>query len=197
MNKFLLLLGPSGVGKSTIIRGLREEDNRFVYISPYITRPLRDGEKDKVSVSGVVMNEMASRGEFLVINELYGVRYATPRRPIFVALDTGKFPILDWPIQKMDVMTETFPDRLYRVYVFPPSLEELKPRIDKDGRDVDGHRIRIATEEIKGFQSGQFDGLIDLKIESTHEHLKDIGKLIYTRYLESIGEIGLTKAQRI
>ena len=45
MQKFLLLLGVSGVGKSTIIRKLLAMDERFVYISPYITRQLREGER--------------------------------------------------------------------------------------------------------------------------------------------------------
>jgi len=68
LTKFLLLLGVSGVGKSTIIEALRKIDNRFVYISPYITRMLRDGEKDKIFVADSAMDETNKRGEFLVVN---------------------------------------------------------------------------------------------------------------------------------
>ncbi|MBI2459148.1 MAG: hypothetical protein HYV53_01175 [Parcubacteria group bacterium] len=66
MSKFLLLLGPSGVGKSAIIDELSKFDNRFVYISPYMTRPLRLGEKNKVAVSDEQMDEMWRR-----INDAY------------------------------------------------------------------------------------------------------------------------------
>lgn len=77
MTKFLLLLGPSGTGKSTIIRELRQMDERFIYISPYITRPLRENETDKVHISDQEMDLRKENGEFLTINNLYGIRYAT------------------------------------------------------------------------------------------------------------------------
>ncbi|HBD04983.1 TPA: hypothetical protein DCZ32_00830, partial [Candidatus Uhrbacteria bacterium] len=58
MSKLLLLLGPSGVGKSAIIDELSKLDSRFVYISPYMTRPLRQGERNKIAVSDEQMDEM-------------------------------------------------------------------------------------------------------------------------------------------
>jgi len=53
----------SGVGKSCIIEELIKIDDRFTYISPYVTRPLRDGEKNKIHISGEEMDEMWSRQE--------------------------------------------------------------------------------------------------------------------------------------
>jgi len=105
MSKFLLLLGPSGVGKSSIIEELLQLDSRFVYISPFMTRALREGEKNKISISGEEMDKMWNRGELLVINELYGIRYATPRLPIVQALAQGNFPVLDWPISRIEAIT--------------------------------------------------------------------------------------------
>jgi guanylate kinase len=113
VSKFLLLLGPSGVGKSTIIEELCRIDKRFVYISPYTTRPLREGEKNKISISGEQMDEMWSRRELLVINKLYGIRYATPRLPIEEALASEGFPVLDWPVSRIEVMNQAFPNQLY------------------------------------------------------------------------------------
>ncbi len=182
MNKFLLLLGPSGVGKSTIIKELRATDDRFVYISPYITRPLREGETDKISVSNETMDEMASRGEFLVINEIYGIRYATPKQPILDALDGGKFPVLDWPVHRIGIMEEAFGGRLYRVYVSPPNLEELRVRIDKDGRDKDGSRYNEASKELARFWAGEYDGICDLKIVSRDGQIPELSGQIYAEY---------------
>ncbi|MBU4010588.1 MAG: guanylate kinase, partial [Proteobacteria bacterium] len=62
LSKFLLLLGVSGVGKSTLIRELKRLDERFIYISPYMTRPLREGESDKIEVSNEEMDLMISKG---------------------------------------------------------------------------------------------------------------------------------------
>src|SRR5947209_6820937 len=73
---FVLLLGSSSVGKSTIIRGL--DNNFFTYISPYITRPLREEERDKIAIGDDEFDSLAQDGMFVYINHLYGVRYGTP-----------------------------------------------------------------------------------------------------------------------
>jgi len=67
MSKFLLVLGVSGAGKSVIIRELLKLDSRFRYISPFVTRPLRAGEIDKVHMDEAEMLERYKRGEFVVV----------------------------------------------------------------------------------------------------------------------------------
>lgn len=184
MSKFLLLLGPSGVGKSSIIEELIRLDNRFVYISPFITRSLRKGEKNKISISDEEMDGMWRQGEFLVINEFYGVRYATPRSPIEQALREGNFPVLDWPISRMDVMTGAFPNQLYVVYILPPSIEVLQRRLMKDDRDSDGHRLRNAREELEIYGSSRYSGVCDFEIVSEENQVPKIAKAIYAKYLQ-------------
>lgn len=183
MSKFLLLLGPSGVGKSSIIEELIRLDSRFVYISPFMTRPLREGEKNKISVSGEEMDEMSERGEFLVINELYGVRYATPRQPIEQALKDDNFPVLDWPIGRVSVMTEAFPNQLYIVYISPPSIEALQQRLARDDRDTDGHRLRSAREELEALESSRHAGIYDFEIVSEENQVPKVAQMIYANYL--------------
>lgn len=184
MSKFLLLLGPSGVGKSSIIEELIQLDNRFVYISPFMTRPLREREKNKISISVKEMDEMSERGEFLVINELYGVRYATPRQPIEQALKEDNFPVLDWPISQMDVMMQAFHDRLCVIYVSPPSIEALRQRLAKDGRDADGHRLQSAREELETYESSGYAGVCDFEIVSEENQVLKIAQAIYANYLQ-------------
>lgn len=184
MSKFLLLLGPSGVGKSSIIEELIRLDSRFVYISPFMTRPLREGEKNKISISGEEMDEMWNRGELLVINELYGVRYATPRLPIVQALAQSNFPVLDWPISRIEVLTQAFPNQLCVMYVSPPSIEALRQRLDKDGRDTDGHRLRSAREELEAYESSRYIGICNFEIVSEENQVPKIAHAIYTNYLQ-------------
>jgi len=185
-SKFLLLLGPSGTGKSTVIRELRKLDGRFVYISPYITRKLREGEADKIPLSEARMDEMDSRGEFLVINDLYGIRYATPLTPIIEAFDSGSFPLLDWPISRMDVMTQAFPDRLFVIYLIPPSEEVLRIRLGQDERDPTGSRLRAALQELADFQNGAYDHLFDLSVIAHDNQVSQIAQSIYSPYLKAI-----------
>jgi guanylate kinase len=188
VSNFLLLLGPSGVGKSTIINQLKELDDRFVYISPYTTRQLRKGEKDKVSISDEIMDKKDKAGEFLVINNLYGIRYATPRLPIVKALGKQNFPVLDWPIDKIDIMLQAFPNKITTVYVSPPNLDELKHRIEKDGRDSDGSRFESAKKELQRYWSGEFDQFCNFKVVNYTDANTETGLKIYASYLKSIGE---------
>lgn len=185
MSKFLLLLGPSGVGKSTIIRELTKLDERFTYISPYMTRPLRPGEKDKIPVTDKEIDNMEKEGELLAVNKLYNICYATPKTPIIEALRKQLFPVLDWPICKIQIMLEAFPGRLYCVYVFPPSSEILEKRIKKDGRDVDGSRLKNASLELSEFFSHKYSNLYDLSISSEDDKLQYVVETIYSSYLKS------------
>ena len=183
MSKFLLLLGPSGVGKSAIIEELCLLDDRFVYISPYMTRPLRVGEKNKVSINDQQMDDMSNRGEFLAVNELYGIRYATPRLPIVEALLKGNFPVLDWPISKIEVMVHAFLDRLHVVYVSPPSIDVLRKRLERDGRDRDGNRLQSAREELEAYWSFQYTGVYDFEIVSKEGQVQKIANAIYANFM--------------
>lgn len=185
MSKFLLLLGPSGVGKSMIIKELIKLDNKFIYISPYITRSLREGEKDKISVSDLEIDEMQNRGELLVINPLYGVRYATPRTPIVKALSEELFPVLDWPIDHIQVMTEAFPGKLYIVYIAPPSIQVLAQRLAKDGRDLNGDRLKSACKELQAFWLQKYVNLYDSSFISENENIFNVASLIYINYVKS------------
>lgn len=184
MSKFLLLLGPSGVGKNSIIEELIRLDNRFVYISPFMTRPLREGEINKISISGEKMDELLSRGEILAVNELYGIRYATPRLPIKQALTEDNFPVLDWPISRMDIMTQAFPNQLCVVYVSPPSIEALQVRLAKDGRDTDGHRLQSAREELEIYKSSRYAGVCNFEIVAEENQVPKIARAIYGYYLQ-------------
>lgn len=186
MSKFLLLLGPSGVGKSTIIEELIRIDERFTYISPYMTRNLRNGEKNKIPISDEEMNILWNKGELLVINTLYDdIRYATPRVPILQALKKNRFPVLDWPISRIQIMKESFLDQLYLVYISPTSINVLKDRLDKDDRDIDGKRLKSACIELQAYWSHEYDSIFDLAIISEENQINKIAHTIYVNYLLS------------
>lgn len=151
-----------------------------------MTRELREGETDKMPITDAVMKEMNSHGEFLVINELYGIRYATPRAPITEAFNSGNFPLLDWPVSRMDVMTTTFSDRLFAVYLTPPSEEILTARLRQDERDRAGSRLQAALQELTEFQSGAYNDLFDLGVVADENQVPQIAHSIYTAYLKAI-----------
>lgn len=183
---FLLLLGPSGVGKSTIIEQLQEMDSRFEYISPFVTRPLRPGESSKIHVSEEELWSRQSKGEILTVNQIYGIYYATPKSTIDHALEKEHFPVLDWPADKMQIMLQTYGDRLFVVYLEPDSIEELQRRLELDGRDKDGQRFARGKEELERYWEGKYDAFIDMKAANSRGNSQQIAKLIYERMMDMI-----------
>ena len=182
--KFLLLLGVSGAGKSSIINSLREIDYRYKYISPFVTRELRNGEKDKVFVSEATLDKMVAEGSILVVNSLYNVRYATPKKPILSAFKTGFFPLLDWPIDKLKVMTDTFGDDIFTVYLYPSDVATLKSRL-QDGRDPQNLRLKAGQDELNSFRLGKYNQKIDFSIESSGSP-EQLAQIIHKKYLSSL-----------
>jgi guanylate kinase len=178
-SKFILLLGPSGVGKSTIIGHLRYADPRFVYISPYTTRELRPGETDKIHVELETIQRLQEEEKLLTVNEIYGIFYATPKETIDLSLAEGKFPILDWPVEKMDVMLSHYEDQLFVIYIEPENLQVLQERLAHDGRDRDGKRFAAGKEELQNYYEGKYDHLIDIKIINQDGGDKEVATMIY------------------
>lgn len=136
---FVLLLGPSATGKSTIINEMNSQvgDYDFEYVKPMITRPNRPGEVDKISISDEEFDELDASGEFIVVNSLYGVRYGTPLAGVMKPLSMGNVPILDYPLETVDALSRPDYDTL-KFYVYPRSIEEWRTRMERVGRDIDG-----------------------------------------------------------
>ncbi len=180
--RFLLLLGPSGAGKSTMIQYLKEIDPRFVYISPYTTRDLRPNETDKIHVSIDELHRMELDGKLLTINQIYGIYYATPKNKIDQVLQNGQFPVLDWPIDKMEIMFEHYQGQIFTVYIDPGSVEELGRRLALDGRDSEGKRLRAGQEELSKYYEGFYDPIIDFKTINTCGIEKECASAIYQSF---------------
>lgn len=186
MNKLLLILGVSGVGKSSIIKELITLDSRFSYIAPFTTRPSRGAIDTKICISGEAMDDLWDRGKLLSVNEVHGIRCGTPRSPIVRALKRGKIPLLDWPLSFIEVMKHAFPNQLYVVYVLPPSLEILQQRLIGDGRHMEGNRLQNAHKELETYMSSESVAILDLEIVSEENRIPEIAQEIYSGYLSNL-----------
>ena len=165
MNPILLIAGPTGVGKSSVIDSLCSR-GLFCYIRPYTTRPLREGERNKISISDEEYEERLHAGEFLVTNSLYGFRYGTPRKELFDAISGGPAPILDWPVLSVQFIKNVIhPARSLAYYLTPPDDATLKVRLVKrDGEFLDDSRWDSVKDEIARFRMGDFNDSIDATI---------------------------------
>lgn len=82
-------------------------------------------------------------------------------------------------------MQEAFKDRLYVVYVAPPSIAELEARLAKDSRNSDGTRLWAAEVELESYYAGKFSSFCDLEVVSDGE-VTELATRIHTAYLGSL-----------
>ena len=135
--KVVILSGPSGVGKDTVIDAWRARDPRVRRVVAYTTRPIRPGETPEVDyhfVSIERFSAMAAAGEFLESKEVHGNHYGTPRRDLEHMVDDGLIAVLKIDVQGALAAMELLPDAV-SVFILPPGTEELERRIR--GRNTD------------------------------------------------------------
>jgi len=137
--KVVIVSGPSGVGKSTICKGIVERLGA-VYLSVSVTtRPKSESEVDGGDywfVSEEEFRERIERGLLLEYAEVFGHLYGTPRDKVEEALEAGKVVILEIDVQGAKQVKAVFPDAVM-IFVLPPSSKILAERMDHRGRDDD------------------------------------------------------------
>ena len=151
--KLVILSGPSGVGKDTIIDAWREINPRVERVIAYTTRSPRSGEVDGLDYNFVTVPDFqakAAQGEFLEFKEVHGNWYATPLTDMEDLLNSGKVAILKIDVQGA-LHAMTLRKDAISVFVLPPSMEELELRIRGRGTDDEGvieKRLANAQDEV-------------------------------------------------
>lgn len=144
---FVILVGPSGVGKTTIIRQLLNKSTDLEYVKPFMTRPLRPGETDKVSISEQEFANMQANGDFVVVNEHYGYKYGTPKTSIMDILSNGRTPILDYQLSNLHNLKNPAYN-LLTIYIRPDNIDEWASRL-KSSPQFDEVRFGHGKVELK------------------------------------------------
>ena len=144
---------PSGAGKSTISRKLLAADEGLEMSVSATTRPIRPGEVDGVDyhfVDTAKFKDMVANHEFLEWAHVFGNRYGTPHANVEKALSEGRDVLFDIDWQGAQQLYQLAGGDVVRVFIFPPSMEELQRRLTARGTDsqevIDARMARAAAE---------------------------------------------------
>lgn len=160
--KFIIISGPSGVGKGTICERLIKELNAWYSVS-MTTRGIREGEVDGVNYYFISKDEFRKRideGKLLEYNIYNDNYYGTPKDKVIEKLEEGVDVFLEIDVNGAKNVKNKFEDALL-IYIAPPSMEDLRTRLLNRGtEDLETieNRIRIASEEQK--QIGFYDYVV-------------------------------------
>jgi guanylate kinase len=150
----LIVASPSGAGKTSLCRRLMADHAGLELSISMTTRPIRPGEvadRDYHFVSHEKFQRLIDEDAFLEWADVHGNRYGSPRAPIDRALAEGRDVLFDIDWQGARDIAVRCPDDAVRVFILPPSLEELRRRLvtrSQDDPEVIERRIQNAKGEI-------------------------------------------------
>jgi guanylate kinase len=151
----LIVASPSGAGKTSLCRRLMADHGGLELSVSMTTRGIRPGEvadRDYHFVDDAEFQRLVDQDAFLEWADVHGARYGSPRAPIDRALSEGRDVLFDIDWQGARDIAEKCPDDAVRVFILPPSLEELRRRLvtrSQDAEDVIERRIQNAKGEIE------------------------------------------------
>ena len=178
--RLVVLAGPSGVGKTSVIEELRARMPQLFFSVSATTRDPRPGEVDGVHYHFVGpggFDDLIDRGELLEWAEIHGglQRSGTPREPVEAALAAGRPVLVEVDLQGARAIKAVLPEAV-TVFLAPPSFEELARRLRGRGTESEAQyqrRLETAREELAA--SGEFDvAVVNDDLQSVAARLVDL-----------------------
>ena len=194
---FLLVIsGPSAAGKGTICRKLLARNEDLIFSVSATTRKPRVGEKEGINyffIDSLKFNNMIEHKEFLEYARVHNNYYGTPRDFVLNNVNKGKTVILEIDVKGALQVKKVYPEAVF-IFLLPPSMEELKNRIEKRGTESKEDiniRLRNAFEELKFVDEYDYFVIND-KVKNAVESVESIikaEKLKVKRYNNIIEKI--------
>jgi guanylate kinase len=158
-----ILSAPSGAGKTSLLKALRERNGGLHISVSHTTRPMRPGEEEGIHYHFVDRSSFlgkVQRGDFLEHAEVFGNYYGTDEVTLRAQLETGLDSVLEIDWQGAQQVRQRFPDAV-SIFILPPSPEALYERLSNRGQDSEAviqDRMREAVSEMSHY--AEFDYLV-------------------------------------
>jgi len=179
LNKGFILVvsGPSGSGKSSVVKEFLKGDPSFDISISYTTRPMRHNEvngRDYYFVSEDTFKEMIGKSEFVEWAKVHDNYYGTSKTELERITSSGKNVILEIDVKGAESVKNIFRDMVVTVFIIPESFKTLELRLASratDSDDVIAKRLKNAKEEIEKITLYDYviinrDGMIEEAVES-------------------------------
>ena len=174
-----VLSSPSGAGKTTLTRLLREQEPSLTLSVSVTTRNRRPSEVDGVHyhfISEAEFFAMRERGALLESAHVHGNHYGSPRDRVEQALNEGKDVLFDIDYQGAQQLTASSPDDVVSIFILPPSMQELRARLERraeDSVEVIEKRLVAARKEINRWRDYRYV-LVNDDLDKTFSQLRMI-----------------------
>ena len=183
MNPLIVLIsGPSGVGKDSVINKLRDNFNSINVIITVTTRSIRGGEidgRDYIFVDQKDFERMKKANEFLEYANVYGNQYGVPKDQVKAALSRGQDALIKADVQGANTIMKLEPCVL-SIFIMPESINDLETRLTKRMTESkQALKVRLDTAMTEIDQSGNFEFIVYNKEDRIEQTLQEIEKIIF------------------
>lgn len=159
--KILIITGPSGVGKDTVMAELTTKHKNFMFSRSVTTRNQRPGETEGVSYFFITREEydrMERNGELIESIEYLGNKYGTRYDEINRIIDSGNHVVMILEYHGMEQIKEHYKNDVVTVFMMPPSMRDLEYRLNKRGRETSEQiKERMANAKNEIAMAGNYD----------------------------------------
>ncbi len=155
-----ILVGPSGAGKTTLMkRAMADLPDLRRHVTS-TTRPARPGEvhgQDYYFIDRATFDRLRAAGQFVEWQEFYGNLYGSTYDSIEASIGGDVDRITSLEVLGAETLQRLYPDNVVTVFVFPPSLDAVRDRrLGRDGHSSDQEQLRKARAEMEMSHAGSF-----------------------------------------
>lgn len=199
----LVLASPSGAGKSSISRALFSDDPNIALSVSATTRARRTDEVDGTHYHFIdvpTFKRMEADGDLLESAEVHGNFYGTPRARVEERLAMGRDILFDIDYQGTLQLYEKCRDDMVTIFILPPSIEELRKRLERRAQDSEGtiaKRLANARREMEHYDEYDYV-IVNEDLEVSTQRVRSIlaaARLERKRFLELDGFVADLQSQ--